>query len=416
MSDDELNRSDAVSKNSSASETENPAKLASAIKTSGDDKDPASDGKAQTVNADSKTEKKTAPTAKSPAHHGKSHHKRGGLLSRIPWSGAIALLVFLGVAYLLNDKINNQAFDSKVQIDQLKQQLSSQLQSAAEKYDEQQQALRQARNELAQLQTQLSSEQTRGAQERLDLEAKIKQVQTEAAAKGKDPLRWRVAEVDYLMALANHRLQLSNDVDTARTALLDADKRLRQIADPGLNVVRMALADEIKSLDGVEQPDIAGMANQLTALVGGIEQLPLINRDRKREPLHADIDKKVSSWRELPSMLWSEIRGLIVIRRHDHPIEPLLPPQEKHFLAQNLGLKLEQARLALLRQDEAVFQANIADTKGWVERYFDKQEAPVQAALQTLESLQNAKLKPALPDISKSLRELRAWRQARSDA
>jgi len=362
-------------------------------------------------------EAKDAAKHKKRASHSTKHKSKGtGLFSRIPWGFTIGLLIFLGVAYQLNEKISDQAFDSQVEIDALKKQLATQLENAAQKSELQQQSLRQARSELDRLQTQLNSEQVRGAQERLDLEAKIKQVQTESAVKGKDPLHWRVAEVDYLMALANHRLQLSNDVDTARTALLDADKRLRQIADPGLNVVRMALADEIKSLDSVEKPDIAGMANQLTALVGGIEELPLTNRDRKRQPLHADIDKKVSTWRELPSMLWAEIRGLIVIRRHDHPIEPLLPPEEKHYLAQNLGLKLEQARLALLRRDEEVFHANIADTETWVDRYFDKQESSVQAVLQTLDSLKAAKLKPELPDISNSLRELRAWRQAKGQS
>jgi len=396
MSEKELTDNDTTAKKASASESDPKLQTATASNTKNDE----AAGKA---------------THKDHPHKDSRHtKKKTGLFSRIPVTAALALLFFFAAAYQLNKKIDNQAFDSQVQIEALKKQLGDQLESAAQKDQLQQQALRQANAELERVQTQLNSEQARSAQERLDLEAKIKQVQTESAAKGKDPLRWRVAEVDYLLALANQRLQLTNDVDTARTALLDADKRLRQIADPGLNVVRLALAEEIKSLDAVEKPDIAGMANQLTALAGGIEQLPLINRDRKRQPLHADIDKDVSSWRELPSMLWAEIRSLIVIRRHDHPIEPLLPPEEKHFLAQNLGLKLEQARLALLRRDDAVFQANIADTQNWVERYFDKQEAPVQAVLQTLDGLKSAKLKPELPDISKSLRELRAWHQAKA--
>jgi len=410
MSDKELKGSDVAGKNTPATDSPAQSTQTDQSKAAAKPHDKNTSKVAEKANpaskSDHKAEKPKQPQAQS----------RPGLFARIPWMASFALALFLGVAYYLNGKISDQAFDSRQQIETLKKQLASQLDSAAQKSELQQQALRQASSELERLQTQLNSEQARSAQERLDLEAKIKQVETESAAKGKDPLRWRVAEVDYLMALANHRLQLSNDVDTARTALLDADKRLRQIADPGLNVVRMALAEEIKSLDSVEQPDIAGMANQLTSMVNGIEQLPLTNRDHKRQPLKPNLDKEVSTWRELPSMLWAEIRGLVVIRRHDHPIEPLLPPSEKHFLAQNLGLKLEQARLALLRRDDAVFQANIADTKNWVERYFDQQETPVQTVLKTLSDLQTVKLHPALPDISKSLRELRAWRQANRES
>lgn len=366
----------------------------------------AEPGKAQ----EKQQEKPAKPAAK---HSRRSHAKHPGLFSRIPWLSTVAIIGVVALGMQMNSKLSEQKYDTEEMLDKLQQQLKTQSEAAAQKLELQQQALRQASAELERLQTQLNSEQARGAQERLDLEAKIKQVQIENAAKGKDPLRWRVAEVDYLLALANHRLMLSHDVKTARTALLDADKRLRQIADPGLNAVRMALADEIKSLDSVEQPDIAGMANQLTALVSGIEQLPLTNRDYKRETLHADIDKKVSTWRELPKMLWQEVSGLIKIRRHDKPIEPLLPPDEKHYLAQNLGLKLEQARLALLRSDEEVFHANISDTRTWVERYFDNKVSSVQTVMDTLTTLEQARLKPDLPDISKSLRELRAWRQAR---
>lgn len=367
-----------------------------ATKSSGADSQPPRD----TVDSASHTDKKAKPRSKH-----QPVDNRQSLLTRVPWLAVLALFFVTALGYWILNKERRQ----RVALYSVERLLAQQAQANADRFLQLHGQWDQLRQELNQTREALQTSQTRAAEERLLLEAQVKQAQEAASAKGKDPLKWRIAEVDYLLALANQRLTLARDVGTATIALQDADKRLRAIADPGLNSIRQSLVTEIKAMESVRLPDLAGMALQLTALTSSIQLLPLVNRDRDSPLSAATADSTVDSWQAVPGLIWQQLRGLISIRRHDQPIEPLLPPNEQHYLSQNLGLKLEQSRLALLRGDTAVFRSNLDDTRQWVTHYFAVEASAVQTVLSTLETLSAVELAPTLPDISGSLRGLRRW-------
>ena len=236
------------------------------------------------------------------------------------------------------------------------------------------------------------------------------QFQALAADKGKDPMLWRVAEVEYLLSVANHVLVLQRDVDTALEALQDADRRLEAIGDPALIPVRKLIASESTALKSVDEPDIAGMALRLSSLADNIEQLPLVSRERLKTDDTQDASQAtIGSLREFLTKIKDSLKGVVSIRRSDQPIEPLLPPEEQHYLSQNLGLKLEEARIALLRRDTTTFRQNLSDSREWVQRYFDAAAAAVGNVVASVDEMQEVELKPPLPDISGSLRETRRW-------
>lgn len=237
------------------------------------------------------------------------------------------------------------------------------------------------------------------------------QLQSLMIAKGKQPLFWRVSEVEYLLSVANYRLTLERDVGTAKTALQDADNRLRAIGDPGLIPVRERISQELSQLKNVSLPDIPGLAAQLDSLAANVGQLPFaqpaltLQSDTAEKPV-----RQYNGFTRFVKSMWQDlVDGLFKVQRSDTPIEPLLPPDEKQYLVHNLSLKLEQARAALLQQDNSLFHSIVADTVQWLQRYFDTGVPAVSNSLQTLQALENAELRPELPDISGSLRELRAW-------
>jgi uroporphyrin-3 C-methyltransferase len=279
------------------------------------------------------------------------------------------------------------------------------------------------RSQLGELQQQISGLQRQDLdfnlqQEQLSGELKLhndslkqlsQQFQALAADKGKDPMLWRLAEVEFLLSVANQQLILERDVNTALTALQDADRRLEAIGDPALIPVRKLIASERTALKSVDAPDIPGMALRLSALVDNIQQLPLVSRERAKTDVAVDDSQLADNVNELMTRIMKDLKGVVSIRRSDQPIEPLLPPEEQHYLAQNLGLKLEEARIALLRHDTETFRQNLADIQEWVQRYFDLKSAAVTNVIATVDDLRDVELKPELPDISGSLRELRRW-------
>lgn len=230
------------------------------------------------------------------------------------------------------------------------------------------------------------------------------------AQMGRSQDGWLLAEVEYLLRIANQRLQLQRDLDTAQAALTAADDRLRELSDPGFLAVRETLAREITAVKAAPRVDINGLALALASLEERVAGLQVSgSRYTPAAELHGDPRETVaaSDWREVPGVMWDAIRRLLVIRTHDGPATPMLPPDQEYFLYQNLRLVLESARLALLQQDDGNFHASLEMARTWLDEHFD-QDDPATANLRNeLFRLDQKQIRPPLPDISASLRLLR---------
>jgi uroporphyrin-3 C-methyltransferase len=232
-----------------------------------------------------------------------------------------------------------------------------------------------------------------------------------AALIGRSELGWNLAEVEYLLRIANQRLQLQRDVKTAQQALQAADARLQELADPQFLNVREQLARELESLRAVEPVDVDGISAKLNALMENIDELEVQGSKYqpavKTETPSTGTTATVKDWRDLPALLWSSLSELFHFREHDEPVSPMLPPEREYFLRENLRLQLSAARLALLRDDSVQYRATLTTTTNWLGAYFSGEDARVNELLVQLEQLSAIDVAPKLPDISASLHLLR---------
>lgn len=219
-----------------------------------------------------------------------------------------------------------------------------------------------------------------------------------------------VAEARHLINIANHQAQLNQDAVAAAAALTAADQRLRDAADPSLLEVRQIITDDIIALRNVGNVDISGIALTLSQLEASIDGLPL-NTEEAVEPSGAtESTTEATDVSSFFHKVWSDIKGLVSIRRNSgEQSVALLPPGQRFFLQQNLRLKLETARLALLQRDTQTFQTSLATAKTWIETYFDTSAANTANLLTSIAPYQSMELKPALPDLSRSLKALDSW-------
>lgn len=350
--------------------------------------------------------KETADNKASKPVHKKTvrHHKK----RHIPWMAVFALILIIGLG-----AGNYWQYQTGQNLNQLVAQLSAQ-QSAIDSrivdLDNGVTAIQEQQKSLV-----AKTEQNETGQRTVlgTLDEMSEQIKSLATSKGKEPLFWRVSEVEYLLTVANHRLMLEGDVLTARTALQDADNRLRTIADPGLIPVREKISQEINQLNSVSLPDIPGLAAQLSGMIENVNQLPFVKKELALESDSTpEAEKEFTGVGNFLKTVWRDlVDGLFKVQRSDQAIEPLLPPEEKIYLVYNLELKLEQARIALLNRETALFRMNLEDVRQSVATYFDRESASVTNLLQTVAELKQVELRPQLPDISASLRELRSWLQ-----
>lgn len=261
-------------------------------------------------------------------------------------------------------------------------------------------------------------EQLRAAQAELRgrLEAVAETQQTLRAATenlqasvGRNRIQWQLAEAEQLLLIANRRLQLGRDADSALAALRAADRALERLASPSLLPVRREIAREIAALEALERIDVSGIALRLGSLAERAEQLP-VDPDLERRAAQVAAARGAA---DADGGMWQDLLSLVRIRRHDEPQKPLLAPEQRYFARQNLRLVLYGAQHALLQGDVATYQQNLAAAGDWLAQYFDPYAAGVRAALEEIARLREAEVAQELPDISGSLDMLRRVQAAR---
>lgn len=223
---------------------------------------------------------------------------------------------------------------------------------------------------------------------------------------GRDRHAWVLAEVDYLLQMANRRLLLERDVAGAIAAMTAADQRLAFLNDPLLTRVRATLSEELQALRALPVLDVDGITLELGALSKGVDDLELAGAPREEQDAVA-AEEEAGGWRGFVRTVWSDIRSLVVIRRHDAGSLPLTTPDQRLLLRQNLRLKLETARLSLLRGHGQAYRAALQEADGWVERFYDAKSPATVGMREALGRLAAIDIAPPLPAIDQSLHTLR---------
>ncbi|MDR2032271.1 MAG: uroporphyrinogen-III C-methyltransferase [Azoarcus sp.] len=204
-----------------------------------------------------------------------------------------------------------------------------------------------------------------------------------------------LAEAEQAMAIAAQQLQLTGNIETALIALKNAQTRLEQADHGQFAALRRALAADIGKLSRQDVLDIPATVSRFKQLLARVDKMPLAFA-AEVPPAHgtpAEIpagEAGLSGFlRSLAGELWRDIRSLVRIERLDADAEPvLLAPEQSAFLRENLKIRLLTARLALLARDERTYTSDLAQARGWIERFFDARDEEVKAATNDLHALE----------------------------
>lgn len=213
-----------------------------------------------------------------------------------------------------------------------------------------------------------------------------------------------VAEVDYLLRLANERLTLFADTQAADRALALADSHLAAMDNPAYLVVRQEISAARRKLASVEAPDPVDVASRIDTLQEAIPGLPFRGGEALgSSPAEAD----GSSWWE---RLKSTLAGLVTIRRSTADENLELSLEDKDFVRQRLWMQLEAAHLALLRRDGDAFRDALDRARKTTATWFEPGSGAVQSFDKGLTGLAGTSLRADLPDISGPWSTLRMLR------
>ena len=239
---------------------------------------------------------------------------------------------------------------------------------------------------------------------------------------------WKLAEVEYLLRIANHRLLMERDPLTAGQLLTTADKILAEIGDFSLFDVRARLADEILSVKSMTGTDLQGLYLQLEAVKSSVKTLPMRPpeyRNANVAPSNGDAFTDAvagSDGLDAPTdeqSVWQDLGGRLSAFFQYRQIDgnetrrPLLSPDEALYLEMNLRLMLERSQLALMRRNQLVYQQSLNTAEEWIGEYLDGDDSAVAQTRSQIAELLAVELELPIPDISGSLKALEAVSRGR---
>ena len=262
-----------------------------------------------------------------------------------------------------------------------------------------------------QQQSQISVKQSLEQQQNIfNLESQIQNLQLRINAQGARLVElgsttrsdWLLAEAEYLARLAKQRLQTERNTKSPLALLESVDAILQQIDEPNLIEVRGAVAADITALRLVSDIDKQGVYVELNALAASIKKLEVMEADKPLELAKEATQQNTPQDVGVLDKFLADFSGLIRVRERQSPIEPILERAEEQTVRQNLQMMLEQAQLALLREEQVIYQQSLVKAQEYLQRFF-KVTASAEGISQRLQRLADTNIIQQLPSIHSSL-------------
>lgn len=204
---------------------------------------------------------------------------------------------------------------------------------------------------------------------------------------------FKLDEAQYLLSLAETRLDLFSDPQSAARALELADNLLSGISDPALANVRQTLSIELDVVRAAPMNDVPALSGRLRTLVQELTNLPILteapNTSRSR--------------------IWLALDRYLVVRREGEAM-PVLG-RSPWAVREGLTLEFERAQLALERQQPQAWQHALETAVTMAERGLMPDDTAVENFLSRLRALAKTALAPDPPKLGATLRALRRLRE-----
>jgi len=224
---------------------------------------------------------------------------------------------------------------------------------------------------------------------------------------GRDKNAWQLAEVEYLMRVAQHKLILQNDFQGAAITLQAASNKIGLTGDPGLLPVRVMISEEIAELKTRKRADLVGMTLILAQLSRQIQVLRpgFAVRVDESQPVPASPLPADASWVDrIDAYIEETVNSLVQVKIVSS--QPSEMEADVVDIGETLADNLKLARWSVLERDARQYQQLIDQSLRLFREFYDLDNAGNHEFMAQLQSLQKMPLKPEKPDITGSLREL----------
>lgn len=251
-------------------------------------------------------------------------------------------------------------------------------------------------NHLQQIQSDLTSK----------MDSLNKELQTAMKQKLYQNNDWLLLKARYYLELAQINVHWSDNFNTSVALLQQADALLKGMNIPKIFTIRQTIAKEIAQLKSISVVDITGILSQLDAAQAAINNLSIQSVVDQQEVLNHITKSEESGktgWRNRLQDSVNFLEKLVVIRRHNENIQPLISPLYESAIKENIRLNLQEVQWAILNNNPAVYQFALNQAIANLKRVFNDSSQNTDALIKQLSTLQNVKLTQEKPVVGQAI-------------
>lgn len=304
----------------------------------------------------------------------------------------IIAFVALGIAaytFFLNKQLHDQ-------LSEVQNNFSTHLQQLEQKQDQAQELINAKTNNAEELQKQLQTK----------FENLSKQLQNAMNQQFYQNQDWLLLKARYYLELAQINAHWSNGADSTIALLRQADQLLKQLNGPKILDIRQAVAKDIAQTQALPSVDIAGLLSQLDAAQSSINDLgvplPVSEKVTSTENTTSPANNS-PTWRTRLQNSMNVLEKLVVIRRHEQEIKPLISPAFEAILKEKLRLNLQEAQWAILNNEPFVYQLVLKQAIDSLKTNFNANTPNTAALIKKLTELQQTNITQKKPRIGSAL-------------
>ena len=214
-----------------------------------------------------------------------------------------------------------------------------------------------------------------------------------------DRRAWLANEAAFLVRLSAQRLLTSRDIAAAEALLTNADALLSEVDDPRFDLSRRALASDLAALAAAPRLDAVGLYARFSALIEQAERLQVGSRrpeaEMTSEPDNSWLGRAEAGWRAAMAKLSS----YLVIHSRSDDMAGLLTPDWENLVRQNIRMSLEQAQIAGLSANQALYAHAVGRAADSIALYAEHDPDRVAAMATELDALGTLNVAPEVPDL-----------------
>lgn len=281
---------------------------------------------------------------------------------------------------------------------QLHKQLNNQMRSGDDHLSAQLDELKQTQNDVTSKTNQFNQTEQQLQQQFANLQKELHAIAKEKGHQNQD---WLLLKAHYYLELAQMDNFWSTDFKTTIALLNNADSLLQQLNQSKVVDIRKAIAKEIALINSTPIVDVPGLLSTLDALQITIDNLKLPARNALAKTSKANVDS--TSWKSRLENSANWLGKLIVVRRDNEQIKPLLSPLMETMLKESVRLNIQEAQWAVLNKNTKVYQWSLNQAISNVKRNFDEQNQTTADLLQQLQTLEKTNVNQEKPKLGLAL-------------